>query len=88
MLPNLDGLQVLARLSAGPQTRDAPVVLLAAKTRLEDQLHGWRAGCSEYVTKPFAPAALTDVVERVHAMTPEERREQRARALTRLEGRA
>jgi two-component system alkaline phosphatase synthesis response regulator PhoP len=87
MLPNIDGLQVLARLSNDPTTRGIPVVLLTAKARLEDQLRGWQAGCSEYITKPFAPNALTEVVERIDRMTVDERRVLREQAITSLEGR-
>jgi DNA-binding response OmpR family regulator len=88
MLPRLDGLSVLEALAADPQTQDTPVVLLTAKVQMEDQLRGWRAGCSEYVTKPFSPIGLTDTIQRVHTMTADERREQRERALARLEGHA
>ncbi len=70
-----------------PTTRGIPVVLLTAKARLEDQLRGWQAGCSEYVTKPFAPNALTEVVERIDRMTVDERRVLREQAITSLEGR-
>ena len=88
MLPRLDGLSVLKALATDPQTQDTPVVLLTARVQAEDQLRGWRAGCSEYITKPFSPLGLTDTVQRLHDMTPDERREQRQQALARLEGRA
>lgn len=87
MLPRLDGLSVLKALAAHPQTQDTPVVLLTARVQAEDQLRGWRAGCCDYITKPFSPLGLTEAVERVHAMTPDERREQREQALARLEAR-
>lgn len=88
MLPRLDGLSVLKTLTADPGTRDTPVVLLTARVQADDQLRGWRAGCCEYITKPFSPLGLTETVQRLHAMTPDERREQREQALARLEDRA
>lgn len=84
MLPSRDGLSVLADLLADGRTHDTPVILLTAKTQLEDREAGWRAGCAEYLTKPFSPAALTEVVDRVAQTPPVERRAHRERELERL----
>jgi DNA-binding response OmpR family regulator len=88
MLPAMDGLAVLADLSAEPRTTQTPVILLTAKTQVEDRLAGWQAGCTEYVTKPFSPVALTEAVDRVAAMSSEERRSRRERELAYLSARA
>jgi two-component system, OmpR family, alkaline phosphatase synthesis response regulator PhoP len=61
-------------------------VMLPAKVRVEDRLRGWRAGCSEYVTKPFSPAALSDLVDAVVAMPVEQRRRRREQAIEELAG--
>jgi DNA-binding response OmpR family regulator len=61
-----------------------PVLLLTAKARVEDRLRGWRAGCSEYVTKLFSPAALSDLVHAVVAMPVEQRRRRRKQAIEEL----
>jgi two-component system alkaline phosphatase synthesis response regulator PhoP len=84
MLPARDGYQVLEDLSSKDRLRDVPVVLLTARTQAADKLTGWRAGCAEFMTKPFSPTELVRTVERVHAMTVEERLEHRRRALERL----
>ncbi len=86
MLPNVDGLTVLRELGRHPATRETPVVLLTAKVQREDQLRGWRAGCDEYVTKPFSPTALSDLVTRVAAMSRDERSLNRNRAIEELRG--
>jgi DNA-binding response OmpR family regulator len=86
MLPRRDGLSVLADLGSDDRTSGTPVILLTAKTQAEDRLAGWRAGCTEYVTKPFSPVALTDAVERVAAMSTTERDLVRSRELARLTG--
>jgi two-component system response regulator RpaA len=65
MLPRRDGLTVLSDLAADERTRDTPVILLTAKTQVEDRLAGWRAGCAEYLTKPFSPGDLTEAIGRV-----------------------
>jgi DNA-binding response OmpR family regulator len=85
MLPTLDGISVLRELGDGAETDDVPVVLLTAKSRLEDQIRGWRAGAAGYVTKPFSPGTLTDMVRRVHDMSPAERDVIRRQVLVDLE---
>lgn len=86
MLPTRDGLSVLRELREKPETRDTPVVLLTAKAQEDDQLRGWNAGAAEYVTKPFSPLALTETVERVYEMSPEQRQRRRAEAVSSLRG--
>jgi len=81
MLPDRDGIDILGELSNSAGTRDVPVVLLTAKAQVEDQVRGWNAGASEYVTKPFAPESLAETVTRVREMTVEERVSRREEAL-------
>lgn len=88
MLPAKDGLAVLGDLRSHETTREIPVILLTAKTLAEDRLAGWRAGCTEFVTKPFSPLALVDLVDRVAEMTPLDRIRRRERELARLAPRA
>jgi DNA-binding response OmpR family regulator len=84
MLPAKDGISVLTDLATDERTRETPVILLTAKTQAEDRLAGWRAGCTEYVTKPFSPVGLADTIDRVAGMSPRERRDRRDRELVRL----
>jgi DNA-binding response OmpR family regulator len=65
MLPSRDGIDVLRELTRDPATAETPVVLLTARTRADDRLRGWEAGCAAYVTKPFEPADLARTIERV-----------------------
>lgn len=84
MLPNLDGLTVLQELASSEATRHIPVIMLTAKTQLEDRRKAWRAGCVEYLTKPFSPIELVELVGRAGGMSSEERSERRQRALASL----
>ncbi|WP_324787298.1 response regulator transcription factor [Streptomyces sp. H51] len=61
-LPDVDGDEVLRE--AREQGR-VPVVVLTARTAVEDRIHGLRLGADDYVTKPFSP---TEVVLRVGAV--------------------
>lgn len=63
-LPRLDGLEVLSRSrSAGVQT---PVIILTARSDLDEKLQGLDAGADDYLTKPFAMAELK---ARIRAVT-------------------
>ncbi|MGW5351021.1 response regulator transcription factor [Streptomyces sp. NPDC004031] len=63
MLPDMDGLQVLARLRR--ETPDVPVLFLTAKDAVEDRIAGLTAGGDDYVTKPFS---LEEVVARLRGL--------------------
>jgi DNA-binding response OmpR family regulator len=84
MLPKVDGLTVLHELASSEETRNIPVIMLTAKTQLEDRREAWRAGCAEYLTKPFSPIELAELVGRARAMSTQERSERRERALASL----
>ncbi len=50
-LPDGDGREFLGSVLAG---QPAPVLLLTARDTEEDMLQGFRAGCDDYITKPFS----------------------------------
>ena len=81
MLPRKDGYEVLRELDAADRLMTMPVLVLSARARWEDRVRGWQAGASEYVTKPFSPVTLTEVLERVSSMSHEDRQQHRADAL-------
>jgi DNA-binding response OmpR family regulator len=63
MMPGMDGVEVVRRLRADNVT--LPVVMLSAKAMRSDMRAGLEAGANEYVTKPFDPTELIDVVDRL-----------------------
>jgi two-component system OmpR family response regulator len=63
MLPDIDGFEVLRRLSA--LGRRVPVIFLTAKDATEDKVKGLTVGGDDYVTKPFS---LEELVARVRAV--------------------
>ncbi len=64
MMPKLDGLTVLSRLrEKGVST---PVLLLTAKSEIDDRITGLDAGADDYLTKPFA---MGELLARIRAMT-------------------
>jgi two-component system OmpR family response regulator len=64
MLPNdIDGLSILRTLrSLGRRT---PVVILSALAATDERVRGLKAGCDDYLTKPFAFSELAARIEAV-----------------------
>lgn len=61
-LPDVDGLEVLAKIRAAADTF---VILVTARAEEVDKLVGLRVGADDYVTKPFSPR---EVVARVRTV--------------------
>jgi CheY-like chemotaxis protein len=64
MMPGIDGYEVCRSLKEDPATADAPVIFLSARAQDADRDQGYALGVVAYVTKPFDPAQLVDVVRR------------------------
>lgn len=64
MMPQVDGITVLQRLRAAGNA--VPVLLLTAKSEIDDRVLGLDAGADDYLTKPFATREL---LARIRAMT-------------------
>lgn len=61
-LPDIEGAEILAELRRSART---PVVILTARSDVEDRIKGLELGADDYVTKPFSPR---EVVLRVQAV--------------------
>ena len=64
MMPKLDGISVLKKIRA--QGNDIPVLLLTAKSQIDDRVLGLDAGADDYLTKPFA---MKELLARIRAIT-------------------
>ncbi|MFC7272860.1 SpoIIE family protein phosphatase [Paractinoplanes rhizophilus] len=58
MMPELDGLQLVAALRDDPRTASTPVLLLSARAGPEASIEGFDAGADDYLVKPFSSAEL------------------------------
>ena len=65
MLPGDDGLTILSRLRADPETEELPVIMVTAKTSEIDKVRGLDQGADDYLTKPFG---VMELVSRVKAL--------------------
>jgi len=64
MMPKMSGLEVLEKLrKEGIHT---PILMLTAKTEIEDRIIGLDMGADDYLSKPFA---MGELLARVRAMT-------------------
>lgn len=64
MMPKMNGLDVLTFLRV--KNIETPVLLLTAKSEVEDKIKGLDCGADDYLTKPFVTGEL---LARVRAMT-------------------
>lgn len=65
MLPEEDGLSVLANLQKDPTTAAIPVIMLTAKGSEFDKVTALDAGADDYITKPFGVMELCARVKAV-----------------------
>ncbi|MFM0008133.1 MULTISPECIES: response regulator transcription factor [Paraburkholderia] len=77
LLPALNGMALVQQLRAGGDT--TPVLMLSAVGGLNERVEGIRAGCDDYLVKPYA---FVEVLARIEALA---RRADRSRMSERLE---
>jgi CheY-like chemotaxis protein len=65
VLPDADGLQILARLRAHPKFVRMPVIMMTGKAEAADVKAGLAAGADGYIGKPFKMSALVAAVNLV-----------------------
>ena len=72
MMPKMDGIEVLQKIRASGNV--TPVMMLTAKTEVDDRIGGLDAGADDYLTKPFAMgeflARIRSMARRANAFTP------------------
>ncbi len=73
MLPGIDGYEVCKNIKADGEFHNTPIVMLSAKTSLDDRLKGYEVGADDYFTKPFdhdeLVAKLDKLISYKHSLT-------------------
>jgi signal transduction histidine kinase/DNA-binding response OmpR family regulator len=63
MMPEMDGFTLCKKIRLNTNVNTIPIVLLTAKTTIEDNLEGLDRGADAYITKPFNMNLLRKTVE-------------------------
>ena len=64
MMPVMDGITALSKMRE--EGNITPVLMLTAKSELDDRVTGLNAGADDYLTKPFA---MKELLARINALT-------------------
>ena len=64
MMPKLDGISVLKQVRA--LGNHLPILMLTAKSEIDDRVNGLDSGADDYLTKPFS---MKELLARIRAMT-------------------
>lgn len=64
MMPGMNGLQVVEKLRK--EGNQVPILMLTAKSQIEDKIIGLDAGADDYLSKPFS---MGELLARVRAIT-------------------
>jgi DNA-binding response OmpR family regulator len=64
MMPEVSGIEVCRQLKADPELSPIPIFMLTAKGQAEDEKMGMKHGANRYITKPFSPKALVELIEK------------------------
>ena len=65
MMPVVGGVAVCKAIKADPQHAATRVILLSARAQQEDIEAGMSAGADAYITKPFKPTELLELVSKM-----------------------
>ncbi len=58
MMPEMDGYRVCEELRKQDSTKNLPIIILSAKTSVDDKLKAMDLGIDDYMIKPFDPREL------------------------------
>ena len=62
-MPDVDGLEFCKTVRQMPKFKDLPIVMVTARDGLVNKMKGHIAGTSRYLTKPFQPEQLREIVD-------------------------
>jgi len=64
-MPVLDGYRTMQLIRARPALANVPIVAVTAYALNDENEAAMQIGCNEYLTKPFKPRQLLEVVDRL-----------------------
>ncbi len=58
IMPDIDGYRVCQQLKQATATQNIPIIIITAKTSIQDELRGLQLGAFDYISKPISPPLL------------------------------
>ncbi|MEW6109788.1 MAG: response regulator [Nitrospirota bacterium] len=65
MMPDLSGIEICRILKKDPDLLSIPIFMLTAKGQDSDEQLGLQCGVARYITKPFSPKSLLEMVQEI-----------------------
>ncbi|UJH67073.1 response regulator transcription factor [Allomuricauda sp. SCSIO 65647] len=65
MMPKMDGYETLKKLRKNKDLKEAKVIFISAKNKLDDIEKGFELGADSYITKPFSIKKVVTDVEKM-----------------------
>ena len=60
----MNGYQLRQVITRNERYRNTPVIMLSGKDGIFDKVRGRLAGANDYITKPFEPGAVMQVIQK------------------------
>jgi len=67
MMPRMDGVELIKHIKENVRTCDIPIIILSAKSSIEDRIQGLQLGIDDYIPKPFSSDYLKSRIENLIA---------------------
>ena len=74
MMPGLSGFEVCERLKNNPDTKNILIIILTAKGQQSDKDWAISVGADYFLTKPFSPTELFNLIEKILLKTPDSKK--------------
>ncbi len=65
MMPNQDGISMTKQIKINPHTMHIPLVIISAKSAIDDKIEGLESGADAYITKPFDIQYMKTVIRQL-----------------------
>jgi len=64
-MPGMTGIDVIRKVRGASVNSDVKIMMLTAKTQQSDEEIARKAGADFFLTKPFSPSKLVEIVEEI-----------------------
>ncbi len=64
-MPDINGLELISFMRNSDQHKETPVILISTEASERDRKRGLELGANAFLSKPFGPDELTDLVRKI-----------------------